>query len=263
MNLGDDMLLLVALAAVTVFAFVLPFALHPLPVIFLTQLGQSKCSQTRSAKESCFESVSMAGSGLHSFERSYSFEQVDETTNWTCYDGPSTPGGWKTISAESAGVAFAALLKVQKARGRLSAKDVCLHSFFGKHVGLTGPAAEWAFHPEAASTGHCQRHLDKAVFGTDLLEDGVVYDLTHPSCDKFDSGRVLLKMPAIPPHEALDEEVRETRGLLERLKATHEAEEWVEAYTQKKVQKSFETKMSKSNSCGQPRVCALRGLLLY
>ena len=99
------------------------------------------------------------------------------------------------------------------------------------------------------------------MLGTDLLEDGAVYDLTHPSCDKFDSGRVLLKMPAIPPHEALDEEVRETRGLLERLKATHEAEEWVEAYNQKKVQKSFETKMSTSNSCGQPRVCALRGLV--
>ena len=75
----------------------------------------------------------------------------------------------------------------------------------------TGPAIEWAFHPEAASTGHYQRHLDKAVFRTDLFEDGVVYDLTLPSCDRFDSGRVLLKVPTIPPHEALDEEVKETR----------------------------------------------------
>ena len=123
---------------------------------------------------------------------------------------------------------------VQNEHGRPSAKDVCLLSFFSKHAGLTGPASEWAFHLEAASTGHYQRDLDKAVFGTDLLEDGVVYDLTLPSCDRSDSGRVLLKVPAISPHEALDEEVRQTRGLLERVKATHEAEEWVRGVHPKK-----------------------------
>ena len=206
------MLLLVALAAVTALAFFCLLPWYHLPFILLPKLGQSKCLQARCAKESFFESVSMAGSGLHSFERSYSLEQPDETTNWSWYDGPSTPGDRKTISADSAGGAFADLLVDRKARGRLGAKDVCLLSLFGKHAGPTGPAPEWAFHPDAASTGHYQRHLDKAVFGTDLFEDGVVYDLMLPSCYRFDSGRVRLKATEIPPHEAL-EEVRGTRGL--------------------------------------------------
>ena len=134
------------------------FAFH---AIFLSILGQYKCVQARSAKECCFESFSMARSGLHSFERSYSSEQVDETTKWTWDDGPSTLGEWKTISVESTGVAFAGPLMDRKASGPLSAKEVWLLSFFGKHAGLTGFACECAFHPESASTGHYQRHLDK------------------------------------------------------------------------------------------------------
>ena len=113
--------------------------------------------QARSAKESCFESVSMAGSGLRSSGRSYSLEQVDETPNWTLDGGPSTLGDWNTISVESAGVAFADLFMDQKARGRLSAKDECLLSFFCKHAGLTGLASEWAFQQNTTNDARSNR----------------------------------------------------------------------------------------------------------
>ena len=102
--------------------------------------------------------------------------------------GP-TPGDWKPISAESTGVALADLLMERKARGRLSAKDVCLLSCVGKHAGPTDPATEWAFHPDAALTGHCQRHMDKASFGADLFEDGALwgaYSRCGSSSEVFD-----------------------------------------------------------------------------
>ncbi len=123
----------------------------------------------------------------------------------------------QNISQEQASREFADMLIDLKTKGRLSARDVCVLSFYAKHAGLQGPACDFAFRP-SAPTGHFQRHLDSSLGGEGLLNDA--YTLAVPSYDKYSLSRVVLDIPALPLHEALQAELDATPGLHDRLRAS-------------------------------------------
>ena len=91
-----------------------------------------------------------------------------------------------------------------KIRGKISARDVCVLCFYARLAGITGPAVDMSFRPNAPS-GHFQRHLDVVTELNSKLEDG--YALPVPSYDKYILSRVELDIASLPMHECLNNEV--------------------------------------------------------
>lgn len=87
--------------------------------------------------------------------------------------------------------------------GRLSAKEVCTLAFLAENAGAKGVSA-LAVRPEAAS-GDFQRRFDRATgFRT---ATGLCVDLEMPGYSSQKGTRVIHRIKAIPPHEALAAEV--------------------------------------------------------
>ena len=98
---------------------------------------------------------------MHSFESRRTWGWEDDL-----------PIGWEGIdvddgtdadpTAATAGIDLADCLVFLKNKGKLSARDVCVLAYYAQHAGVTGPAVQYAFRPDAPS-GHFQRHLDSVL----------------------------------------------------------------------------------------------------
>ena len=86
------------------------------------------------------------GDGHHEWEDSDSDDDID----------------WNTLSPEQSGDELADRLLSMLNRGALTAKAVCIISYFAFRAGALGYVKKLAHNPDAPS-GHFQRHLDIAL----------------------------------------------------------------------------------------------------
>ncbi len=92
---------------------------------------------------------------------------------------------YESVTPEEAGEELASMLIGLKHSGVLSAKQVCLLSFWASKAGACGQVAELKFRPDDPSTGHYSRHFDLAA-GT-RLDDDMFYEVLMPSHRRCDA----------------------------------------------------------------------------
>lgn len=157
--------------------------------------------------------VGAMASSLHSWETKPAVFPLDLPEN----DAPDSGGsdGEEELTADEANAALADLLLDMNTRRILSAKHVCVIAFWASKVGLGGVVASLALNP-SASTGHFQRKLDRATRFDQTLHE-VQYELTIPSHDRAQVERDIKVIPVVPPHEALQREVRDRPTLRDKL----------------------------------------------
>jgi len=126
-------------------------------------------------------------------------------------DEGGTEGSGPGMDPEEAGRELAGLLLQLHVEGRLTAKHLCQLSYYATQAGATGPVATYAVRPDASS-GHYQRHLDKAA---NLRARGDFYTINVPC---FRGGRQTMALEVLPPHEQLHKEVCENPGLMQQLR---------------------------------------------
>ena len=164
------------------------------------------------------------------FERNPEFESgsfFDESGDCHHSDGSGQ------YSAEEAGQDLADFLLRLKANGRLSARDVCVLSYYAKHAGAVGPVGYMAFRVDAP-TGHYNRHLRQVLH----LEEEVSgsYSLSVPGHDKFELERTTHQIPTMPPHEVLADEVQQDDGsMVAKLQADLRGGAWSECFAKHDV----------------------------
>ena len=115
---------------------------------------------------------------------------------------------WSKYSGgEMADMLSELLMKLKFMGQRLSAKDVCSLAFFASRIygAKSQKLSDLAFKPNAPSTGHFQRHLDRVESrgGSDLTYTYV----DAPLHDRKDGSRSVIALPASAIHELLAEEV--------------------------------------------------------
>jgi hypothetical protein len=147
-------------------------------------------------------------------------------------DPDGAEGDEAADDAGAAGQELADFLINLKQIGRLSAKDVCMISYYGKLSGLTGPAAEFSFRPDAP-TGHYNRHLNTVMRFNEVLSDS--YAMEVPAYNKYDLERTTICMPCLAPHESFADEVASKPGLVDRLRTGRANGEYADAFMQHEV----------------------------
>jgi hypothetical protein len=161
---------------------------------------------------------------MHAFEEQHHFDHdaafvVASDDSDSDEDGPLTPAQSSQELAD--------LLGELKLRGKLSARDVCLISWYAKLAGLTGAAADFAFRP-SAPTGHYNRHF-KAVLKLGMEVESS-YTFAVPGHDRYSTDRMVHQVPAIVPHETLAAELVAEPHLLGRLQNSVRDVEWSDVY---------------------------------
>jgi hypothetical protein len=99
---------------------------------------------------------------------------------------------------------FAEFLVDQYMSGAMSAKLVCVLSWWATLSGAEGMVNEMALKP-SSSTGHFARHMKKILRVDDLETRHMHIDVPGSDKHSFDLG--VFKTPVIPPHEALHAEI--------------------------------------------------------
>ena len=131
-------------------------------------------------------------------------------------------------SEAEAGELFADALLLLKLKGKISARDVCVLSYYGKLAGLKGPAADFGYKPSSPS-GHFQRHLDR-VLKIDA-QVGDAYEFDVPKFDRLLGERVTESIPSLLAHEELSKEIQQTPGMQFKLEESLVGREWASIYT--------------------------------
>ena len=122
---------------------------------------------------------------------------------------------------------FASMLATLYLESKLSAQSVCLLSYYATEAGMRGPANRFAAKP-GKSTGDYSRLLSKALDFQAV--DKRMYTIRVPGHTKHDLARAVHEVVALPPHEALDEELRDHPELVERLDTMTAGQEWARNY---------------------------------
>ena len=122
---------------------------------------------------------------------------------------------------------FCDLLLDLKVRGKLSAKDVCVLSWYASKGGLGGGCQELAYRPDAPS-GHFQRRLDAVTWMSSKVDDAYIINL--PSFDKYHASRCELRVPFLPLHESMQRELEEDPTIEDRLQKSLCENEWAKDY---------------------------------
>ena len=134
------------------------------------------------------------------------------------------------LTPHQAGVEFAELLLHLKAKGKLSAKDVCSLSWYAAGARIHGPANDMWLHPES-STGHFQRKLDSICGFGKHLSGG--YTLPVPGVSRGSEDeevRETLMLPCLPMHEVLQHELDENPQIEQQCKDSIDGHDWTSNY---------------------------------
>jgi hypothetical protein len=135
---------------------------------------------------------------------------------------------------EEAGVLLMDFLLALHYGGHLSAKSLCVLSWWASRAGAAGPAGKFAFRPNAP-TGHFQRHIDSAS-GCKLSDlKKSMLTIPVPRYTKHDAGRSVHMLPFRAPHEVLCNEVVSDPGILTKLSALTRDGEWSDSYLEHDV----------------------------
>ena len=129
--------------------------------------------------------------------------------NWRIPGDSDSDDDDKVPSQEEAGEMLCDYLLEAHISGRLTAKDVCLLSFWAKHAGAKG-VDDLAKAPNTQS-GNFKRHLDGIIASSSGAQKQ--YQIDVPVYSKTIGERTIRQIPACPPHEWLSETfVREDLG---------------------------------------------------
>ena len=133
-----------------------------------------------------------------------------------------------SLSPEEQAEEFVDMLMTLKHRDRLSAKDVCMLSFFASRAGeaLTKGKA-WDIGKKPGSD-HYSRHLDGILLPHGLTEGLEV--ITAPTYCKYDGSRNETPIHVLPVHRALSDEVAANPSLHAELASVHESGGMPSAY---------------------------------
>ena len=137
---------------------------------------------------------------------------------------------------EAAGEVFAQCLCSLHVQGQLSAKALCILSWWASRAGARGPAKDYAVRPNAPS-GHYQRHLDM-VHGARISDlRRAFYKIQVPRCQTWGGGRTASEMPAQLPREILPQELIDDTALVDELNRLKRSSHWPKTYTDHDVVK--------------------------
>lgn len=120
------------------------------------------------------------------------------------------------LGPEDCQEALASMLANLYFEGKLSAKNLCVLSFWAVKSGAKGQVEDFAMHPKA-STGHYQRHLDSAL-GLKEHSDKLFWTRC-PWFSKSTATREPHDLAVLPPHEALYDEIQSNPGARDKLEA--------------------------------------------
>jgi hypothetical protein len=115
-----------------------------------------------------------------------------------------------------------------KLRGDLSAKAVCVLSFWAKRGGLVAPGNALALSP-TRSGGAFSAHFDK-VLGIDISMQQNWYNILVPGHSKHDVSRSAQNVAVQLPHEAIASELAETPHIFRLLEASVGQQSWCKNY---------------------------------
>lgn len=121
-------------------------------------------------------------------------------------------------------------------RGVLSARNLCVLCWWAKLSGLTGPATECAYKPDAAM-GSFQRHLNRVLGFNDA--DAQLYEVPIIGHSRHDLSRSTTFVPMLPPHEIIHREISETPELRQQLEQACRSDTFAENYWGHSVTKRF------------------------
>ena len=152
-------------------------------------------------------------------------DNEEEGRAWAGFESPEAAGD--KLAEE-----LLSLLEKGEAKGTLSAKAVCVLSYYATQAGAQGFVTKLAFRPDAPS-GHYQRHLDD-VLGY-KLEAKSVYEVFAPGHDKYGMERCVHTLHTLPLHEELAKEVAENPGLGTELAQLVRTQHWAQDYYQHPV----------------------------
>ena len=158
-------------------------------------------------------------------EESDKFGDCFEEVDWDAEDENLID--WDAAGPQASGDELAQQLLSLLNRGMLSAKHVCILSFFASKAGAQGFVCNLAKKPDSPS-GHFQRHLDKELGWKDEVKD--LYCLEAPGHNRYDKDRVVHKLDSIPVHELIAEEVSENPSLIDKLTNLVTKREWTIDY---------------------------------
>ena len=100
--------------------------------------------------------------------------------------------------------------------GKLSAKSLCVVSWYASRAGSLGDVKNFAFRP-SAPTGHFQRHVDSALGVNMKHEMSWRYRVDIPGHHKHDVSRTVHESLVTLPHEALHKEISADPSILSRI----------------------------------------------
>jgi hypothetical protein len=135
--------------------------------------------------------------------------------------------------AESGDI-MAQLLLSMLFNGKMSAKNVCIVSYWAQKKGAQGKVCELAQNP-CSPSGHFQRRLDSVLGFNVKVMRRTYYHVDMPCLRKCDLSRSVHPMPVQAPHECLHKEVLENPGLLDEVKVAVEQGQMPRSYSRHPV----------------------------
>ena len=149
---------------------------------------------------------------------SHSWERLDRS--WERSDFSWDPDDLEEFTrqeGEAAGEMFIDFLLTLHFSGHMSAKSLCVLSWWASRAGALGPAQKYAFRPDAPS-GHYQRHVDLQN-GVNIKEmKSKMLKVPVPKYSKHDAGRSVVEHPVQAPHDVLCQEIAEDPSILDKAK---------------------------------------------
>jgi hypothetical protein len=134
------------------------------------------------------------------------------------------------MNLEECSIEFLNLLTSLKLAGTLSAKQVCLLSFWARGGGLCNPGASLAVHP-AKEGGAFSKHFDK-VIGLDRELKGEFYEFPMPMLERWSLGRTVGPNFANFAYKQIKSEVENVPGFWDSLRADIDKGDFGLAYSE-------------------------------
>jgi hypothetical protein len=184
----------------------------------------------------CFHMSS--GSAKYSWEsRAHSFDDrqtdVDPEGFW---DASDSDEDLNTLSPGDASEYLLNFLFSLHYAGKLSAKSLCVISWYASLAGGAAPLDKFGFRPDAPS-GHYQRHLD-TVNGIKMKDQQEWrYTISIPGHAKHDNSRKSHDIMVNVPHEVLHKEILEDSTILDNIASTP----WPPLYHSNPIVRTSET----------------------
>ena len=149
---------------------------------------------------------------------SHSWERLDRSCERSDFSlDPDDLEDFTRQEGEAAGEMFIDFLLTLHFSGHMSAKSLCVLSWWASRAGALGPAQKYAFRPDAPS-GHYQRHVDLQNCVNIKEMKSKMRKVPVPKYSKHDAGKSVVEHPVQAPHDVLCQEIAEDPSILDKAK---------------------------------------------